>query len=136
MKKIGIVWVAAICVVSILLGALGGALLVTWKVIRFEADAVTHVAADATLNVASLLVMLDEEDFEKRIELFESLARSQTVVGVLNLHYNLQHLSEEKKQYVQSVLKGIATKRERLKIGNFADPPQAHIEEILKQYSE
>ena len=134
MKRIGIAWVLAIFCVGILLGAAGGALLVTWKVMRFEADAITDAVADSTGKASWLLVVLNEEDFEKRLELVESTARAQTITGALTLHFNLPHLSDKKRKYVEGVLKSVASNREKLRIGNFSDPPRSDIDDILKLY--
>ena len=136
MKKIGAAWVVAIFVVGVVIGALGGALLVTWEVLRFEADAMTSAAVDTTGSQVSILVAFNEENFDKQMNLIESVTRIHLISGILTLHLNMPVLSDEKRQAVTGTLKYIALNREKLKIGRFAEPPHDRIEEILAAYAD
>ena len=45
-KKLGHLWVVAIFTIGLVIGGLGGALFVTVKTVRFEADVMTRAIAD------------------------------------------------------------------------------------------
>jgi len=136
MKKIGAAWVVAIFVVGVVIGALGGALIVTWEVSRFETDAIAHAVADSTFSTVPILIAFNEESVDKRLALIESAARSQLTAGIVVMHVSMSMVSDEKKNSFHEILRSIASKREKLKVGKFSDPPLEHIEEILAAYAD
>ena len=136
MKKVSAAWIGAVFVMGVVVGALGGALLVTREVSRFEADAMTLAVLDTTASQVSILAAFNEENFEKQMNLIESAARIHLISGLLTLHLNMPVLSDEKRQTVRGTLKFIAINREKLKIGRFSEPPSDHIEKILASYAD
>jgi len=136
MKRIGATWVLVGFVVGVLLGATGGALLVTWKVMRFEADAITQSVAENAMGVIPALAALDEEEVELRLERFESAARTQIIGSIVAMHFSLRYVTEEKGKYIEGVLRHIAANREKLRVGKYGDPARNDIEDILKVYVE
>lgn len=136
MKKIGATWVIVIFVVGVLLGTVGGAAFVTWKVMRFEADAVTQSVAENAMGVMPALLALGGKDVESRIDKFEKAARIQIIGSIVAMHFSLRFVTEEKGKYVEGVLRHIAANRAKLKVGMYGDPVRNDIEEILKEYAE
>ena len=136
MKKIGAVWVVAIFAVGVVVGGLGGALIVALQVQRYEADAATSVIAASTFRTVPTLLAFDEGNMDKRLALVESAARSELTAGIAMLHASLSLVSDEKRDQHKKILRSIALKRERLKVGRFSDPPLDHIEEILATYAD
>ena len=53
-KKIGLMWVGAVFTVGLVNGGIGGALLVTVKTVRFEADVVTRAIADSSFSLVPI----------------------------------------------------------------------------------
>ncbi|MCH8142720.1 MAG: hypothetical protein IH908_14110 [Proteobacteria bacterium] len=136
MKKIGLAWVVAIFVVGIVIGALGGALIVTVKNMRFETSVLTLAVADSSFSVVPTLLAFNEANLDKKLHLIESAARGQLNAGIVVMHSNMQIVSDEERDTLQGILRSITSKRERLKIGQFDDPPKDHIEDILAAYAD
>lgn len=136
MKKVSAAWVVAVFVMGVVVGALGGALIVILEVQRYEADAIAFAVADSTFSTVPTLIAFDEESADKRLALIESAARSQLTAGIVVMHVSMSMVSDEKKDQLQEILRSIASKRERLKVGRFSDPPLDHIEEILATYAD
>ena len=135
-KEFGITWVIVVLIIGVVSGAAGGALLVTWKVMRFEADAITQSVAENAMGVIPELIALDEEETEARLAKFESAARSQIIGSIVALHFSLRYVTEEKRKSIEGVLRHIAANRDKLKVGKYGDPPRDDIENILKAYDE
>ena len=92
--------------------------------------------AETTFSVTTPLIMINDKDGAARIDAFETAARPMVVAGVASLHVSLQVLTDEKKRYIEGVLRRIAANREKLKIGRFSEPPLEHTEEILNKYAD
>ena len=135
-NKICAVWVVAIFVMGVVVGGLGGALIVAREVQRYEADAITDAIAKSTFSAVPTLIAFDEGSMDKRLALVESAARSELTAGIAMLHASMSLVSDEKKDQHQEILRSIALKRERLKVGRYSDPPLDHIEEILATYAD
>ena len=135
-KKIGLMWVVALFTVGLVIGGLGGALLVTDKTVRFEADVMTRAIADSSFSLVPMLISLNEDELEKQINLIASSTRTQLTAGILIMHANMPLLSNDGKEFIEGILRSIASKRPELKIGRFANPPRKDIEEILVAYVE
>ena len=134
-KKFGVSWIIVVFIVGVFFGAAGGALFVTWKVIRFETDAIASAVAETTFSMVPPVAALNGENEEERLKLFESAARTRLNGGVLTLHASLPMLSEEKRVQITNILISISRNREKLALGRFESPPRDHIEEILAIYS-
>ena len=135
-KKVGYLCVVALFTIGLVIGGLGGALLVTVKTVRFEADVMTRAIADSSFSLVPMLISLNEDELEKQINLTSSSAHTQLTVGILIMHANMPLLSDDGKEFIEGILRSIASKRAELKIGRFANPPRKDTEEILVAYVE
>ena len=131
-KKSTAVWAITTFVVGMVIGGLGGALVVTYNMIRIDTQAIVYSIADHTAALTPLVTYLNEDELDQ----FASSARQQLTTGVVIIHHNLDLVSAEKRDMVEGVLASIARSRERLRLGQYADPPRPDVEEILDMYSE
>ncbi len=135
-KKLGYLCVVAVFTVGLVIGGLGGALFVTVKTVRFEADVMTRAIADSSFSLVPMLISLNEDELEKQINLITSSAHTQLTAGILIMHANMPLLSDDGKELIEGILRSIASKRAKLKIARFGNPPRKDIEEILVAYVE
>lgn len=136
MKKITIFWITLSFVTGLTVGGLGGALFVLAEKMRYETDAIATAFAENVLSVTSPLIVINDKEGAARIDAFEAAARTIVIAGVGSLHVALRFMSDEKKPYIEGVLRGIAKNREKLKIGRFGEPSRDDIEEILNEYAD
>jgi ribosome assembly protein YihI (activator of Der GTPase) len=135
-RKFVIVSVFLAFVAGAIIGGASGALFVSQKVVRYETDAIAMAVAESTFSVVPAVVALESDDQEAQLELFESAARARLNAGISTLHASIKLLNEDKRSYIEGVLKSIARNRDKLSLGQYDDPPKQHIENILAQYSE
>lgn len=135
-KTIGLIGAALFFVAGLALGSGLGALYFSWKSISVESQAMTMAVADSAQRLTVLVNALDHEDSQKRIELFESGARSELNAAIVRMHATVTTLNGPQKRYVLDALRSISLKRKSLGLGQYDDPPKPHIEDILTQYSD
>lgn len=130
-RRVGIAWVVVTFGLGAIVGGLAGALFATSKFQIVESEAMASASADALYPLVPLLVSLNEEDLSE----FESVARQSLTKGVIIMSRDLTWFSEQKREGIEGILRSIAHHREELGLGEFADPPNDIVEEILAAYS-
>ncbi len=97
---------------------------------QIRLQAMTVGIADRTHSMVPLLINLEEQDIEN----LRMSVRNQLLAGLVIADANLELLDEQGRETVLPVLESIAAKRDRMKIGKYATPPQPDTERILARY--
>lgn len=134
-KKIRPFLVLGIFAMGLVVGSLSGALYYSSMYSRIEATALTYAIADSTITLVPMLLGFGENNLDTRISILELSARRQMTIGIVAMHINLPIVEDGKRKRILGVLRSIAEKREKLKLGKFAEPPREDIEEILVSYT-